>query len=99
MAALKDPKAHYSSTDGPVAIALSKSWTAVIDPQIPLLAPVLGAVVGLLAGSTHHCERRGWNRSRPFAQERKHPNVHLGDGRCCSLPIARCIRSALDRAR
>lgn len=33
-----------------VAIAVSKSWTAVIDPQVPLMAPLLGAVVGLLAG-------------------------------------------------
>lgn len=33
-----------------VAIAVSKSWTAVIDPQLPLVAPVLGAIVGLLAG-------------------------------------------------
>ncbi len=33
-----------------VAIAVSKSWTAVIDPQMPLVAPVLGAAVGLLAG-------------------------------------------------
>lgn len=33
-----------------VSIALSRSWTAVIDPQVPLIAPLLGAAVGLLAG-------------------------------------------------
>ena len=34
-----------------VGIALTRKWTAVIDPKIPLLAPLLGAVVGLVAGS------------------------------------------------
>jgi macrolide transport system ATP-binding/permease protein len=33
-----------------VGIALTRQWTAVIDPKIPLLAPVLGATVGLIAG-------------------------------------------------
>jgi macrolide transport system ATP-binding/permease protein len=33
-----------------VGIALTRKWTAVIDPQIPLIAPLLGAGVGLVAG-------------------------------------------------
>lgn len=33
-----------------VAIALTRQWTAVIDPKIPLVAPLMGAVVGLFAG-------------------------------------------------
>ena len=33
-----------------VGIAFSRSWTAVIDPGVPLAAPALGACVGLLAG-------------------------------------------------
>ena len=33
-----------------VGIAFSRSWTAVIDPVVPLAAPALGACVGLLAG-------------------------------------------------
>ncbi len=33
-----------------VGIALTRQWTAVIDPKIPLVAPVLGATVGLIAG-------------------------------------------------
>ena len=33
-----------------VGIALTRKWTAVIDPLTPLIAPLLGAGVGLLAG-------------------------------------------------
>ena len=33
-----------------VGIALTRKWTAVIDPLTPLIAPLLGASVGLLAG-------------------------------------------------
>lgn len=33
-----------------VGIALSQGWTPVLDPWIPLAAPLLGATVGLLAG-------------------------------------------------
>ena len=33
-----------------VGIALSRSWTAVVDPTIPFVAPLLGGAVGLLAG-------------------------------------------------
>ena len=33
-----------------VGIALTRQWTAVIDPKIPLVAPLLGSAVGLLAG-------------------------------------------------
>lgn len=33
-----------------VGIALARRWTAVIDPSIPIVAPVLGALVGLVAG-------------------------------------------------
>ena len=34
-----------------VGIAFTRRWTAVIDPTIPLVAPLLGAAVGLVAGS------------------------------------------------
>jgi macrolide transport system ATP-binding/permease protein len=34
-----------------VAVAAYKSWTPVMDPTAPLLAPVLGGLVGLLAGA------------------------------------------------
>ena len=33
-----------------VGISFIRRWTAVIDPTIPLLAPLLGAAVGLVAG-------------------------------------------------
>lgn len=33
-----------------VGIALTRQWTAVIDPKVPLAAPLLGAGVGLIAG-------------------------------------------------
>jgi macrolide transport system ATP-binding/permease protein len=33
-----------------VGIAVTRRWTAVIDPKIPLVAPLLGASVGLVAG-------------------------------------------------
>ena len=33
-----------------VGIALTRQWTAVIDPLIPVMAPLLGAGVGLVAG-------------------------------------------------
>ena len=34
-----------------VATAAARSWTAVLDLRLALLAPVLGAVIGLLAGA------------------------------------------------
>jgi putative ABC transport system permease protein len=33
-----------------IAVALAKQWTAILDPRAALLAPVAGAVTGLLAG-------------------------------------------------
>ncbi len=33
-----------------VAVSANKQWTPVLDAQVPLLAPVAGAVVGLVAG-------------------------------------------------
>lgn len=33
-----------------VAVAASRQWTPVLDPWVPLAAPAVGAVVGLLAG-------------------------------------------------
>lgn len=33
-----------------LAVALERSWTAVIDPMVTLPAPLLGTVTGLLAG-------------------------------------------------
>ena len=34
-----------------VAVAANRQWTPVIDPWLPLVAPVIGAVIGLLAGT------------------------------------------------
>ncbi len=34
-----------------VIVALTRDWTAVLDPLAALLAPLIGAVVGLLAGA------------------------------------------------
>jgi macrolide transport system ATP-binding/permease protein len=33
-----------------VAVSANKEWTPVLDPAVPLLAPVAGTVVGLIAG-------------------------------------------------
>ena len=33
-----------------VIVAVSRGWTAIIDPTIPLLAPLVGAFIGLLSG-------------------------------------------------
>ncbi len=33
-----------------VAVAASRTWTPVLEPWVPLGAPLLGAAVGLLAG-------------------------------------------------
>lgn len=33
-----------------VGVSASRTWTPVLDPTVPLLAPVLGGVTGLLAG-------------------------------------------------
>jgi len=34
-----------------VGMAVYQGWTPVIDPPIPLLAPVLGGLTGVLAGA------------------------------------------------
>ncbi len=34
-----------------VGVSTSRQWTPVLDPWLPLAAPVLGAVIGLLAGT------------------------------------------------
>ncbi len=34
-----------------VAISAARTWTPVLDPWIPLAAPLLGAVIGLLSGT------------------------------------------------
>jgi ABC-type antimicrobial peptide transport system permease subunit len=34
-----------------VGVAVYQGWTPVIDPPIPLLAPVLGGLTGVLAGA------------------------------------------------
>jgi macrolide transport system ATP-binding/permease protein len=34
-----------------VAISASRTWTPVLDPWIPLAAPLLGAVIGLVSGT------------------------------------------------
>jgi ABC-type antimicrobial peptide transport system permease subunit len=34
-----------------VVVATYQSWTPVLDPAVPLAAPVIGGLVGLLAGS------------------------------------------------
>ncbi len=34
-----------------VVVSATREWTPVVDPWLPLVAPVLGAVIGLLAGT------------------------------------------------
>jgi len=34
-----------------VGVAASRQWTPVLDPWIPLAAPVLGAAIGLASGT------------------------------------------------
>jgi ABC-type lipoprotein release transport system permease subunit len=34
-----------------VAVAASRTWTPVLDPLIPLAAPLAGALIGLLSGT------------------------------------------------
>jgi macrolide transport system ATP-binding/permease protein len=34
-----------------VGVAAFQGWTPVIDPAIPILAPVVGGLTGLLAGA------------------------------------------------
>jgi ABC-type antimicrobial peptide transport system permease subunit len=34
-----------------VGISATRTWTPVLDPWIPLAAPLLGAVIGLLSGT------------------------------------------------
>lgn len=34
-----------------VVVAASRNWTPVLDPWLPFVAPVLGALIGLLAGT------------------------------------------------
>ncbi len=33
-----------------LGVAAARSWTPVLDPSVPLAAPLLGALTGLLAG-------------------------------------------------
>jgi putative ABC transport system permease protein len=34
-----------------VAVSATKTWTPVLDPRVPLAAPLLGAAIGLLSGT------------------------------------------------
>jgi putative ABC transport system permease protein len=34
-----------------VGVAASRTWTPVLDPWVPLMAPLLGALIGLLSGT------------------------------------------------
>jgi ABC-type antimicrobial peptide transport system permease subunit len=34
-----------------VGISATRTWTPVLDPWIPLAAPLLGAVIGLISGT------------------------------------------------
>ena len=34
-----------------VGISATRTWTPVLDPWIPLAAPLLGAVIGLVSGT------------------------------------------------
>jgi ABC-type antimicrobial peptide transport system permease subunit len=34
-----------------VLVAASRTWTPVLDPMIPLAAPFVGALIGLLSGT------------------------------------------------
>jgi ABC-type antimicrobial peptide transport system, permease component len=47
-----------------VIFAAAKDWTAVLNPAYTLPAPLIGSVVGLLAGAYPRCARPGPARSR-----------------------------------
>jgi putative ABC transport system permease protein len=34
-----------------VGISATRTWTPVLDPRIPLAAPLLGALIGLISGT------------------------------------------------
>ena len=34
-----------------VIVSASRQWSPVLDPWLPLVAPVLGAAIGLIAGT------------------------------------------------
>ncbi|MEM9894492.1 MAG: FtsX-like permease family protein [Actinomycetota bacterium] len=34
-----------------VAVSATREWTPVLDPWLPFVAPILGAVIGLVAGT------------------------------------------------
>ena len=47
-----------------VGVAAYQTWTPVLDPLVPLVAPLIGATIGLLAGTYRHYGRPAWSRSR-----------------------------------
>ena len=46
-----------------VVVASYQSWTPVLDPSVPLLAPVVGGLTGLVAGATRRSAPPGSPRS------------------------------------
>jgi ABC-type antimicrobial peptide transport system permease subunit len=34
-----------------IGVAASRTWTPVLDPWVPLMAPLVGALIGLLSGT------------------------------------------------
>jgi hypothetical protein len=54
-----------------VIFAAAKDWTAVLNPAYTLPAPLIGSVVGLLAGAYPRCARPGPARSRPCGTPEK----------------------------
>ena len=49
-----------------VAVSANKEWTPVLDLGVPLLAPVAGAIVGLVAGLYPSWRASVWNRSMRY---------------------------------
>jgi macrolide transport system ATP-binding/permease protein len=37
-------------TSATVLVAISRHWTPILDPKVPLLAPLVGTVIGLISG-------------------------------------------------
>ena len=77
-----------------VIFAAAQNWTALLNPVYTLPAPLIGSVVGLLAGAIRRCARHGRVRSRPCStRERGTPGIPgqaWNDGRCASAPAGVC---------
>ena len=58
-----------------VAVAASRTWTPVLDPWVPLAAPLVGALIGLLSGTYPVAARRRDGARRGPAG--RHTDAHI----------------------